>query len=148
MRGSRTLRAALYTLALLALPAAACASTPPSQIPTPTPHVPKERMMSATVTATAYNSLAGQADHTPNVAAWGDQLKPGMKAIAVSRDLLSQGLTRGMRVKIEGLEGEYVVLDRMPSRWSKRIDIYMGEDVRAARNWGVREVQIRWTPVD
>ena len=146
MRGSRTLRAALYTLALLALPVAACASTPPTQIPTP--HVPKERFQSALVTATAYNSLASQADHTPTIAAWGDKLEPGMKAIAVSRDLLSQGLTRGMRVKIEGLEGEYVVLDRMPSRWSKRIDIYMGEDVRAARNWGVREVQIRWTPVD
>lgn len=146
MHGSRTLRAALYTLALLALPVAACASTPPTQIPTP--HVPKERFQSALVTATAYNSLASQADHTPTIAAWGDKLEPGMKAIAVSRDLLAQGLTRGMRVKIEGLEGEYVVLDRMPSRWSKRIDIYMGEDVRAARNWGVREVQIRWTPVD
>ena len=146
MRGSRTLRAALYTLALLALPVAACASTPPTQIPTP--HVPKERFQSATVTATAYNSLRSQADHTPDIAAWGDKLEPGMKAIAVSRDLLNAGLTRGMRVKIEGLEGEYVVLDRMPSRWSKRIDIYMGEDVRAARNWGVREVEIRWTPVD
>lgn len=146
MRGSRTLRAALYTLVLLALPVAACASTPPTQIPTP--HVPKERFQSALVTATAYNSLASQADRTPTIAAWGDKLEPGMKAIAVSRDLLAQGLTRGMRVKIEGLEGEYVVLDRMPSRWSKRIDIYMGEDVRAARNWGVREVQIRWTPVD
>ena len=148
MRGSRTLRAALYTLALLALPAAACASTPPTHIPSPTPHVPKERFQSATVTATAYNSLRSQADHTPTIAAWGDKLEPGMKAIAVSRDLLAQGLTRGMRVKIEGLDGEYVVLDRMPSRWDKRIDIYMGEDVRAARNWGVREVEIRWTPVD
>ena len=146
MRGSRTLRATLYTFALLALPVAACASTPPTQIPTP--HAPKERMQSATVTATAYNSLRSQADHTPDIAAWGDKLEPGMKTIAVSRDLLAQGLTRGMRVKIEGLEGEYVVLDRMPSRWSKRIDIYMGEDVRAARNWGVREVEIRWTPVD
>jgi 3D (Asp-Asp-Asp) domain-containing protein len=146
MRGSRTLRAGIYTLALMALAGAACASTPPTQVPTP--HAPRERLQSATVTATAYNSLPGQADHTPTIAAWGDTLKPGMKAIAVSRDLQAQGLTRGMRVTIEGLEGEYVVLDRMPSRWSKRIDIYMGEDVRAARNWGVREVRIKWTPVD
>jgi 3D (Asp-Asp-Asp) domain-containing protein len=145
MRGLRTVRTTLYTLALLALPVAACASTPPA---IPTPHVPKERMQSAVVTATAYNSLASQADHTPTIAAWGDRLTPGMKAIAVSRDLLAAGLTRGMRVHIEGLEGEYLVLDRMPSHWDKRIDIYMGEDVRAARNWGVREVRIKWVPVD
>ena len=145
MQGSR---ARCYTFALLALPVFACAATRPVEIPTPTPHVPKSRMQSATVTATAYNSLASQADHQPEIAAWGDRLQPGMKAIAVSRDLLAAGLTRGMRVQIEGLEGEYVVLDRMPSRWSKRIDIYMGEDVRAARNWGIREVKIRWTPVD
>jgi 3D (Asp-Asp-Asp) domain-containing protein len=148
MHRSRALRSILCALALLAQPLAACASTPPSAIPTPTPHVPKARMQSATVTATAYNSLRSQADHQPEIAAWGDKLEPGMKAIAVSRDLLEAGLTRGMRVQIEGLEGEYVVLDRMPSRWDKRIDIYMGEDVRAARNWGVREVRIKWVPVD
>jgi 3D (Asp-Asp-Asp) domain-containing protein len=34
----------------------------------------------------------------------------------------------------------------MPAQWDNRIDIYMGEDVRAARNWGVREVRIRWSP--
>jgi 3D (Asp-Asp-Asp) domain-containing protein len=70
-----------------------------------------------------------------------------MKAIAVSKDLQEAGLTRGMRVKIDGLSGEYVVLDRMPSQWEKRIDIYMGEDVRAARHWGKREVRIHWTPL-
>ena len=147
MNGSRAARMFVCTLALLALPAAACASMRhPGEVPTP--HVPKERMQSLSVTATAYNSLPGQADHTPEIAAWGDRLEPGMKAIAVSPDLLAAGLKRGMRVQIEGLEGEYVVLDRMPARWDKRIDIYMGEDVRAARNWGVREVRIKWVPVD
>jgi 3D (Asp-Asp-Asp) domain-containing protein len=67
-----------------------------------------------------------------------------MKTIAVSRDLLALGLTRGSQVRIEGLEGVYTVLDRLPSRWSRRIDVYMGTDVRAARVWGVREVRIRW----
>ena len=34
----------------------------------------------------------------------------------------------------------------MSPRWERKIDIYMGEDVRAARNWGIREVEIIWTP--
>jgi hypothetical protein len=48
----------------------------------------KETTTSLRVTATAYNSLPGQTDNTPDLAAWGDRLRPGMKAIAVSRDLL------------------------------------------------------------
>lgn len=147
MHGPRAIRLLVCTLALLALPAAACASMRHEEI-APTPHIPKARMQSLSVTATAYNSVPEQADHKPDIAAWGDRLEPGMKAIAVSADLLAAGLKRGMRVQIEGLEGEYVVLDRMPARWDKRIDIYMGEDVRAARNWGVREVRIKWVPVD
>jgi len=94
------------------------------------------------VVATAYNSVPSQTDSTPNRAAWGDRLKPGMKSIAVSRDLLKMGFTRGVKVKIEGLPGTYVVLDKMHSRWRKKIDIYMGKNVRKARKWGKRRVTI------
>ena len=94
------------------------------------------------VTATAYNSVSTQTDSSPSIAAWGDRLKPGMKAIAVSRDLLKMGLKRGSKVKISGLPGEYVVLDKMHHRWSRKIDIYMGKNVRAAKNWGKRRVTI------
>ncbi len=105
----------------------------------------KERSKSLNVTATAYNSIPSQTDDTPDVAAWGDRLFPGMKAIAVSKDLLIQhGLSYGDRIKIRGLEGEYVVLDKMHSRWRKKIDIYMGEDFRAALRWGSRKVTINW----
>ena len=96
------------------------------------------------VTATAYNSLPGQTDSRPNEAAWGDTLEPGMKAIAVSSDLLAMGLTRNTRVKIKGLPGTYRVLDRMPSRWSNKIDIYMGTDRQKALQWGRRNVEISW----
>jgi len=99
---------------------------------------------SLVVTATAYNSLPGQTSGTPSIAAWGDRLEPGMKAIAVSRDLLKQGLVHGTRVQIEGLPGEYVVLDKMAKRWKMKIDIYMGIDVEAARAWGRRRVKISW----
>ena len=98
------------------------------------------------VTATAYNSVPSQTDGDPRIAAWGDTLEPGMKAIAVSRDLLGIGLKRGVPVVIDGLPGEYVVLDKMASRWRRKIDIYMGEDVAAARRWGKRRVRIRWRP--
>ncbi|WP_408900588.1 3D domain-containing protein [Photobacterium piscicola] len=94
------------------------------------------------VTATAYNSVRAQTDSNPSIAAWEDRLKPGMKAIAVSRDLLKMGLKRGSKVKISGLPGEYVVLDKMHHRWNRKIDIYMGKDVRAAKKWGKRRVTI------
>ena len=117
---------------------------PPRSVPLPTPDPLVTRVL--VVKSSAYNSHSGQTDATPNIAAWGDRLEPGMKVVAVSKDLIELGLLRGQRIRIEGLEGDYVVLDRMPSRWRRKIDIYMGEDVRAALNWGVREVEISWHP--
>jgi 3D (Asp-Asp-Asp) domain-containing protein len=104
--------------------------------------------LSREVTASAYNSLPGQTSGDPSLGAWGDRLVPGMKAIAVSRDLLDLGLVRGTRVRIEGLPGEYVVLDKMGARWKDHIDLYMGEDVEAARTWGRRRVRIHWSATD
>jgi 3D (Asp-Asp-Asp) domain-containing protein len=115
---------------------------PPSAEREPAP----ESVRQLRVTATAYNSLPGQGHGDPTLAAWGDRLRPGMRAIAVSRDLLEQGLGYETRVRIEGLPGEYVVRDKMARRWKRRIDIYMGEDVEAARSWGVRDVHISWSP--
>jgi len=97
------------------------------------------------VTATAYTSHVGQTDSTPNIAAWGDRLHPGMKSIAVSRDLLKKyGLKHKQKVHIKGLEGEYVVLDKMNKRWRKKIDIYMGRNKHKAFQWGRRKVEILW----
>ncbi|WP_271271288.1 3D domain-containing protein [Aliamphritea hakodatensis] len=100
------------------------------------------------VTATAYTSTPGETDSTPSLAAWGDTLKPGMKSIAVSRDLIAAGLTHKTIVRIEGLEGEYRVLDKMNRRWEKKIDIYMGEDRKKALQWGKRKVTIFWKEND
>jgi 3D (Asp-Asp-Asp) domain-containing protein len=121
---------------LLAFVCASCAAIRP---------VPSEYENSLRVTAAAYNSLASQTDAKPNVGAWGDTIAPGVKAIAISPDLGSLGLGRGTKVRIEGLPGEYVVLDLMPARWKRHIDIYMGDDVKAARTWGRRQVKIWWT---
>jgi 3D (Asp-Asp-Asp) domain-containing protein len=120
-------------------PPGECAVPAPPATPEPPP---PQRSEGLVVTATAYNSLRSQGVGKGQHGAWGDRLKPGVKSIAVSKDLLALGLTRGAIVRIEGLPGEYVVLDRLPTRWSRRIDIYMGRDVRAARAWGKREVRI------
>lgn len=94
------------------------------------------------VTATAYNSLAYQTDSSPNITAFGDSLKPGLKYIAVSIDLLKLGLKHNTPVKIDGLEGIYLVKDKMNSRWKNKIDIYMGVDIKAAKEWGRKRVCI------
>lgn len=97
---------------------------------------------SITVTATAYNSTKSQTDHNPHLGAFGDSLKPGMKYIAVSRDLFRSGMLHNTPVRIQGLQGLYLVKDRMPSRWKNRIDIYMGTNVDSARLWGRKKVII------
>jgi 3D (Asp-Asp-Asp) domain-containing protein len=97
------------------------------------------------VTVTAYNSVPWQTTAVDSdIAAWGDTLKPGMQCIAVSRDLMYLGLTRGAKVQIQGLEGEFEVLDKMNKRYKRRIDIYMGLDVAAAREWGRQKRAITW----
>ena len=96
------------------------------------------------VNVSAYNSLESQTDSVPNVAAWGDTLKPGMKSIAVSRDLLEMGLDYNTHVIIEGLEGIHLVKDKMHPKWKQKIDIYMGEDVKKAREWGRKKLKIRY----
>ena len=93
------------------------------------------------VTATAYSSHASQTDSTPFLAAWNNRIRPGMKIIAVSRDMLTRfGLKNGSRVRIGGLPGYYTVRDKMNKRYKKRIDIYMGMNRRKALRWGRQSV--------
>jgi len=97
------------------------------------------------VTATAYSSHRGQTDSTPFLAAWNNRLRPGMKIIAVSRDMLTKyGMRNGTKVRIGGLPGYYIVRDKMNKRYKKRIDIYTGVDRRRALRWGRRSVVIYW----
>lgn len=97
---------------------------------------------SVIVTASAYNSTPRQTSGNPIITAFGDSLKPGMNYIAVSRDLLRKGLKHNTPVVIEGFEGIYLVKDKMHYRWRNHIDIYMGEDIEAAKKWGRRKVCI------
>lgn len=96
------------------------------------------------VTATAYNSVEYQTENHPRVTAWGDTLKPGMNAIAVSRDLLKMGLDHNSPVKIEGFDGVFYIKDKMHYRWKHRIDIYMGDDIEKAKSFGRKKLNIAY----
>lgn len=96
------------------------------------------------VTVTAYNSVAWQTEGNPHLAAWGDSLNPGLRAVAVSRDLIPIGLEHNSPVLIEGLTDTFWVKDKMNARFKKHIDIYMGDDVSKAREWGRRRLKIRY----
>ena len=113
-----------------------------SKAPKPKPKIQKEHVLR--VTASAYTSCRRETDSTPYLAAWNNRLKPGVKSIALSRDLLKMGLKNGSYVTIDGLKGKYKVLDKMHKRWKKKIDIYMGCNRKKARRWGKRKVTIRW----
>ncbi len=106
------------------------------------PKVQKDHVLR--VTASAYTSCRRETDSTPYLAAWNNRLKPSVKSIAVSRDLLKMGLKNGSLVTIDGFKGKYKVLDKMHKRWKKKIDIYMGCNRKKARRWGKRKVTIRW----
>lgn len=102
------------------------------------------------VDATAYTTSPYQpgVNRLP-LAAWGDVLKPGMRAIAVSRDLIGKGFTYGTLVKIEGLPGIHVVRDKMATRWRNKIDVYMGHDTERAIQWGrKRNIKIHYLEPD
>ena len=95
------------------------------------------------VTATAYTSHRGQTDKTPFLAAWNNRIRPGMKIIAVSRDLITKyGITNGKKVRISGLKGIYTVRDKMNKKWRRKIDIYMGTSRWRALRWGRRRVTL------
>ena len=107
-----------------------------------------EDWQTITVTASAYNSLKLQGEGNPQITAWGDTLRPGVRSIAVSRDLIKKGLDYLTPVKIEGFEGVYIVNDKMHPRWRNKIDIYMGIDRKQSLNWGRKKVQISFPAVE
>lgn len=102
------------------------------------------------VKASAYNSVPYQTrpGSSGDITAWGDTLVDSIPSIAISRDLLDSGLVHGTMVKIHGYTEKFVVNDKMNRRYTKRIDIHFGKDIRAARKFGVRKLKICWEMPD
>lgn len=94
-----------------------------------------------TAIVTAYTSHVEQTDDTPCLAADGSNIcfryEQG-EHICASNDY-----PFGTRLRIEGY-GICTVADRMNSRYTGtyRIDIYLGYDLMAALDWGVRSVAV------
>ncbi|NNF20027.1 MAG: hypothetical protein HKN61_09630, partial [Flavobacteriaceae bacterium] len=82
--------------------------------------MPEYTWQTLEVRASAYNSVEWQTDEDGNLAAWGDTLRPTTRAIAVSRDLLKKGLDHNTPVFIEGLDGVFLVKDKMHYRWRNK----------------------------
>lgn len=100
------------------------------------------------VTASSF-TLAEEETKRGNIGltAFGDVLEPGDKAIAVSRDLIRQGLTHGTKIRIGGLPGTYTVQDKMNKRWRNKIDILFRKKTRA-RKWGRQKIEIEYLVAD
>lgn len=102
-----------------------------------------ERM---TVTATAYNSLVGQTDDTPCIAARGyDLCEANMENV-----IAANFLPMGAKILVPDLHGDqiFTVVDRMNARYSKyctgtecRMDFWMREHADA-RAFGKQTVEI------
>jgi len=89
-------------------------------------------------------SVKGSSRRLPR-AANGTYLTDSVNAIAVSPDLLeSHGLRLDQKIRVAGLEGEYVVMDVMNPRHTRSIDIYFGSDHAGALQWGKRPLTISW----
>ena len=98
---------------------------------------------SAILEVTAYNTVEWQADETPCIAASGLNIctnSPNLynaDYFVASNDHEFYTL-----LEIEGL-GTGVVVDRLNSRYSGRIDICMGQDIERAINFGIKELKTK-----
>lgn len=90
---------------------------------------------------TAYNSVAGQTDSTPCIAASNEDIceiyEAGLNVCA------SNDYPFYTALHVEGL-GDCIVLDRMNSRYTgkNRVDWYKGMDVKAAKQFGVQTKKV------
>lgn len=104
---------------------------------------------SRVVTATAYTERPKElVNKRSRKTACADNLdnKSKGQTIAVSPDLVKAGLQCGTVVTIEGLSSGFVVNDHLPAKDRNRIDIFVGNDVKMAKEWSHRKVKITWIP--
>jgi len=119
-----------FTLIAMALSLVACGDDP--------------EMKCMEVRASAYNSVASQTrlGTDGNITAWGDTLKPEIPSVAISRDLIDSGMVHGTMIYIEGFKEPFKVNDKMNRRYKNKIDLHLGTDVKAARNFGNQKLNI------
>ena len=93
------------------------------------------------VTVTVYNPVKSQCDSDPLITANNSKidlkkLNAGkLKWVAVSRDLLRNGVSYGDKIRLTSKEnpkinGEYFVMDCMNKRFTKRVDLLVPENIK------------------
>jgi hypothetical protein len=97
-----------------------------------------------TLTVAAFSIALRGPGEDPVRGKWGDELKPGIKAVAVSPDLVARGLSQGTRVRIEGLPSAYRVRDQLPDGTRERIEIFMGTDAASVARFGEQRMRVWW----
>lgn len=97
--------------------------------------VKKEARKSMVMTVTAYSSEVGQTDSTPFITAFGTHVRDGIVA--------TNCLPKGTVVRFPDVYGdkEFVVEDRMNSRYYYRMDIWMA-DTRDAIKFGAKTLKV------
>ena len=101
-------------------------------------------LLSIYVTCTIYHAVPEQTDTTPFITASGAHINKdnpqGHRWIAVSRDLEALGFVFDAKVRVtgtNGLDGIYVIQDRMNARWTKRIDLLVNKEIKGGK-WNVK----------
>ncbi len=93
----------------------------------------------ATRLVTAYNSTPEQTDGSPCIAADGtnicERYRAGEKICAAN------WVPIGTRLRVPGY-GDCTVADRMATRHSTKVDVFLDQDVGAARAWGARRIEV------
>lgn len=97
--------------------------------------VRKEAVKTMLMTVTAYSSEVGQTDSTPFITAFGTRVRDGIVA--------TNCLPKGALVRFPEVFGdkEFVVEDRMNSRYYYRMDIWMAE-TQDAINFGAKTLKV------
>jgi 3D (Asp-Asp-Asp) domain-containing protein len=103
--------------------------------------VRKPKVIGRVVTVTAYTSEPRQTDDTPCISA--DNSDICVKYAAGEKICATNDHPMHAKLHIEGY-GECTVRDRMNTRYTGtgRVDIYLGMDTPAARQWGARHVAV------
>lgn len=88
-------------------------------------------------TVTAYNSVPGQTDASPCIAANGKDIcalhKQGISTCAAAMPF-------GIKLEVDGF-GTCIVMDRLAPKYANRVDIHMGgaDSIAKAKAWGIRK---------
>lgn len=87
---------------------------------------------------TAYNSVEEQTDDSPCIGSAGNICE----AARYQRVCATRLYKLGTVLWIEGV-GPCVILDRTSKKYANRIDIFMGRDIEAAKQFGIKELKYK-----